>query len=70
MAESKTAPSVPVPDPVVEAAKVEWEKPHISFDKWFASLSLPLHHKQGMLAYTDCSIPRTVDEWKKVFANY
>lgn len=44
-----------------------------TFDRWFASLGRPIHHKAGMLAYLSKKASqgkKTVAEWERLFASY
>jgi hypothetical protein len=48
-------------------------QPVFSFDRYFATLGKPAHHKAGMRSYlraADLRSKKTVAEWDRLFANY
>lgn len=57
---------------VATAEKVdpkEEEQP-VSFSRWFVAKSFRTHWKEGMAAFTDTTIKRTMSDWDKVFKSY
>ena len=42
----------------------------VTFDRWFALQGRPMHHKAGMVKYTNVNGKRTIETWDKVFKNY
>ena len=65
--EEKTpeAPKRTAPEPIPP------RKPLVTFDRWFASKKeFKSHWKEGMAAFTNTNIRRTVVEWDEVFKGY
>lgn len=65
-APAKAQSPAPAPAPAAPAAP----EPVVSFDRWFASLGRPQHHKAGMKAYASTKGKKTVTAWIAVFAGY
>ena len=42
----------------------------ITFDRYFLSLGLPVHHRAGMAAYGNTKGKKTLEAWKSLFASY
>ncbi len=52
------------------ATPQEQEEQPVSFSRWFVARSFRAHWKEGMAAYTDTTIRRTMSDWDKVFKAY
>ncbi len=42
----------------------------ITFDRYFLSLGRPMHHRAGLEAYKNTKGKKTLEAWKKMFADY
>jgi len=42
----------------------------VTFSRWFIARSFRAHWKEGMEAYTDTTLKRTMSDWDKVFKAY
>jgi hypothetical protein len=49
--------------------KKEEEQP-VSFSRWFVAKGFRAHWKEGMAAFTDITLKRTMSDWDKVFKAY
>jgi len=57
---------VSVTAPVVKSGPVVL----LTFDRYFASLGLPAHHKAGMATYVKGSSKKSKEAWDLLFKNY
>jgi hypothetical protein len=53
-----------VAEPVLET-----EQP-VSFSRWFAAKGFRAHWKDGMAAFTNTTIKRTMSDWDRTFKSY
>ena len=70
--EKEVAPEPVKPAVVVRKAAhtVPKSEPVMTFQRWFATLGKPAHHKAGMMAFTSTSGKRTPAAWNAAFKNY
>ncbi len=64
----KTEMAQPAPSKskVKPQIRIHW----MTFDRYFISLGKPMHHKQGMVAYTNTRGKKTKEAWTKIFKDY
>ncbi len=68
---SSPAPSTRPPRPMPK--RLPKLEPVFSFDRYFATLGKPIHHKAGMKAFVkkaDLRSKKTVQAWNRIFAAY
>lgn len=57
-----------------EVKQVAARKPpvkRVNFDVWCSARCIPAHHKKGRRAFVaDVNVPRTLEDWDKVFETY
>jgi len=60
------------PTPKAEPAKPVEKIVVMNFDRWFATLGKPEHHKAGMKIYRKSAVKgkRTAAAWQELFKNY
>lgn len=71
---SKDSTTAGPPVASVEEKKIETpaapQEQLVSFSRWFVARGFRAHWKEGMAAYTDITLKRTMSDWDRVFKNY